>query len=694
MSKKPLKSILLLSTTAMIVVVLLSLTLPNLSISSKSINESVIKNAAVTIELAQQKVSTYIDAPAEIVMTAEHYLEVQKADRLTTEKFFRALTQNHPEYTLLYWAGEVSCKDGGRLWSDLHWNPPVDFDQWTREWFTGAKASSSYFVSQPYVDANTGRLVSGISKKVITDGEDDGVIAMDMEIDALTKEVNGLSLTKSGSSFIIRKDGIYMTHSDSSKINKDNFFREYGFDASKVIPKDGETYISLDANKQNYLAVRKISDETGWYFVSVGPKDEIEQTSRKLVSVSLIISIISLIIGILFAVITANIISKPMKLVAESIAEIASGEADLTKRIEINTVTLEVSYVIDGFNSFVGKLLSIIRNVSNSEKDMIVAKDSLTCCVQDTTTAITEILENIDSVGSQVNNQSDFVEQTSSAVTQIAENINSLEGLIENQSSGVTQASAAVEQMIGNINAVNTSVDKMADSFRDLDAKSNQGMEYQNTVSRQVSQIAEQSMSLQNANAAIEAIAEQTNLLAMNAAIEAAHAGEAGKGFSVVADEIRKLSENSTEQSKKIGDELTKVLETIQSVVSASQISSKNFQEVNDSITATDIIVQQIKAAMEEQTSGSQQILQALKMMNDSTAEVKAASMEMAEGNKLILRDVQDLQNATMVIKQSMQEMSVGAKEINATGAQLDDISRQVADSVDTIGKEVNQFKI
>lgn len=384
---------------------------------------------------------------------------------------------------------------------------------------------------------------------------------------------------------------------------------------------------------------------------------------------------------------------KPLNMVKDTIGEIASGNADLTKRISVETKD-EVGAVVNGFNTFVGKLQTIMSQLKSSRNELSYAGENLVSSANETSASITEIISNIESVHEQITNQGNSVTETAGAVNEIASNIESLERMIETQSLGISQASSAVEEMIGNIRSVNSSVEKMASSFEELSSGATAGAEIQMNVNEKIEKIKIQSETLQEANIAISAIAAQTNLLAMNAAIEAAHAGEAGKGFSVVADEIRKLSETSSAQSKTIGEELTSIREAIESVVHASEESSRSFQNVAAKINETDELVRQIKAAMEEQTQGSQQINEALHGMNDSTAEVKNASREMSEGNKQILNEVKRLQDATDVMKVSMEEMSEGAKKINETGVVLSDISANMKNAIDKIGVEIDQFTV
>ena len=145
---------------------------------------------------------------------------------------------------------------------------------------------------------------------------------------------------------------------------------------------------------------------------------------------------------------------KPLQIVEGAISGIASGDADLTKRIEINSNN-EIGYVVKGFNAFASKLQNIIGDVKSSKDELMVAGENLSGATQDTASSITQIIANIDSMKRQIDGQNQSVNQTAGAVNEIASNIESLERMIESQSSGVTQASAAVEEMIGNISSVN-----------------------------------------------------------------------------------------------------------------------------------------------------------------------------------------------------------------------------------------------
>jgi len=442
----------------------------------------------------------------------------------------------------------------------------------------------------------------------------------------------------------------------------------------------------------SYAFFEPIKD-TSWSIAAVLTATEVNATANSLGKTMVVLFLICIIILIFITALTIRHFIKPLENVQKSIEDIASGNADLTRRLD-NTVNNEIGAVVTGFNTFVGKLQGIMTDLKKSKDTLASNGDMLRASIEDTSSAITQILSDIDGVKGEITNQSASVEETAGAVTEISQNIVSLEKMIETQASGITEASAAVEEMIGNIGSVNKSVEQMVLSFTTLETRSKDGMEKQNRVSEQIKLISSQSEMLKDANTAIAAIAEQTNLLSMNAAIEAAHAGDAGKGFSVVADEIRKLSETASVQSKTIGNELNKIQESIGTVVTTSKESTTSFGSVSANIQETNMLVTQIKSAMEEQLSGSKQIGDALHLMNDSTAEVRTASSEMSTGQKAILDEVKRLQDATASMKEKVNEMKTGAKKISETGSELDNISKSTSDTIGRIGSQIDQFKV
>lgn len=442
-------------------------------------------------------------------------------------------------------------------------------------------------------------------------------------------------------------------------------------------------YIPLAAEDKNV---------TGMLFVAKSLEsitEIIKAATVLVVPFALVLAVVLSFIGFLFV----RWLMWRIKNVTDSLKDMAAGEADLTKRCKL-FIRDEIGFLVIQFDAFCDKLQKIVSEIKGTKGDLLSYGDRLGTMVQENTAFVEQMIGNIRSVESEIENENTMIEGTQNSVEEISGSVKQLRELLTTQNRGMENASSAVTQMIGNIESVSRSIEKMAAEFDVLQQDVSVGIARQREVNEQIQKIEQQSKMLNDANDVISSIAGQTSLLAMNAAIEAAHAGDAGKGFAVVADEIRKLSENSSTQSKNIGNQLTTILDSISNVVVASDASDKMFTRVSEKISGTGTLVSQIKASMEEQSEGSKQISESLGYMNDAAGRVKDASDDVDKARGEIIEDVETLRKSSDVVRQSLKTIEKGVKTIEEGDDSLMNIATSISGSIYRITSQIDQFKV
>ena len=372
----------------------------------------------------------------------------------------------------------------------------------------------------------------------------------------------------------------------------------------------------------------------------------------------------------------------------------ALSEKDYTVEDKLPSNRSELGIIVQGINSFKKSAADILSQIDTSTKRTSNQSDDLVHNMDLTKDNIASIVESLSTMKHEIENQSAGVEESNSAIEQIMGNIRSLNNSIEVQASGVTQSSAAVEEMVANIASVSQILEKNNLVVKQLTDAADKGQQQVKAAVKTADSVLQQSAGILQASSIIQNIASRTNLLAMNAAIESAHAGEAGKGFAVVAEEIRKLAEQSGDQSKAIDDNLRSLSEAIAGITTDINLVQNAFQSIYDLSQKVREQETIIANAMEEQNSGNQQVLEAMRAISDSTSEVKDGSAEMLVGGEQILKEMKNLTEVTQVIADNMNQINDFSQQISDAITVTTASTNSTQENLQSLMKDLSSFKL
>ena len=377
-----------------------------------------------------------------------------------------------------------------------------------------------------------------------------------------------------------------------------------------------------------------------------------------------------------------------MKKVTVEINDIATGKADLLKKIPVKRND-EIGELVEGCNKLTESLADMFKKIKESVASIVYSGTEIEGHSQSTIGDVQRTTERVQEINVRAKAQNETMDMVAESSSNVSKSIQILSSRIGTQSSAISEISSNVNEISANIQSIDQNVSKISQKYEMLVNDSKTGQKDQMTVVDKVGEIQAQAGKLKEANAVIRSIASQTNLLAMNASIEAAHAGAAGKGFAVVAGEIRNLAESSAKQSKSIGNLIKSITEAITGIVDASKLSLSSFQSLDTRIGEIQSMLSEVLASVDEQQEGAQKLLESMEVIDSSSGLIQEANKEMQEQSANVFSKMDELRTSaseitilTASIKNSIGEILGQAQKSSAESENNTKLNNQVLELI------------
>ncbi|QWG21918.1 HAMP domain-containing protein [Bradyrhizobium sediminis] len=382
----------------------------------------------------------------------------------------------------------------------------------------------------------------------------------------------------------------------------------------------GSALLFIKGAERNFAEIEKLTDDL--ITRSSDSKDReiaragirLEQQQLTLMAVLLVVAFV----GIVVSFFIGRNISRPVVAMSKAMRELAVGNFEVQlPGLDRSDEVGQMARAVEEFK--VQAIAKAERETAEREektRELAAARRAELHNLADRfETAVGNIIENVGSASSELENSAVILTKSSTATQELSTVVAAAS---EETSTNVQSVASATEEMASSVNEIGRQV-------TDSNRIANEAVEQAQRTDVRIAELSLAASRIGDVTQLITTIAEQTNLLALNATIEAARAGEAGRGFAVVAQEVKALASQTAKATSEISIQIA-------GMQAATQDSVVAIKEISGTIGRVSEIAAAIAAAIEEQGAATQEIARNVQQAAIGSTQVATSIADVNRG--------------------------------------------------------------
>lgn len=387
-------------------------------------------------------------------------------------------------------------------------------------------------------------------------------------------------------------------------------------------PKPGA---SAPVAKTSYV---QLFQPWGWVIGSGVYVDDVEaEFTAQVVRVLIAAAVIALMMALAIVAIARSIVH-PLRASVSAMANIASGDGDLTRELHAEGND-EITQLSGHFNAFTRKMRAMVGSLQASADQLGRSSQALGGNALEAQSSSSRQCEQMDRVATAIG-------EVTHGVQDVARNAEHAASEMRKAEAQALDGQASISGSVQQIDQLSSTINQAVEVIRTLAAESTE---------------------IGGVLDVISSIAEQTNLLALNAAIEAARAGDQGRGFAVVADEVRLLAQRTQKSTAQIQAMTERLRHHSEAAVKV----------INESSEASRLTIEQASAA----GRSLEAVVHALRTLNQLNASIASATLQQSH----VVEDIN--QNVAQAAGLS-QGTAAAAEQSSRTSVEMKTLSEQL----------------